>query len=70
MNTYGLGVDLNGFRDIKVRKTGKKIRNQYNQALHLTQYGRLMLKAFYVRPSECIIFGHWKYNMLNFMSLV
>ena len=28
-----------------------------------------MLKAIYIRPSEFIIFGHWKYNMLNFMSM-
>ena len=34
------------------------------------KYGRLMLKAFYVRPSEFIIFGPWKYNILNFMSMV
>ena len=31
------------------------------------KYGRLMLKAFYVRPSEFIIVGPWKYNMLNLM---
>ena len=29
-----------------------------------------MQKAFYARTSECIIFGHLKYNMLNFMSMV
>ena len=34
------------------------------------KYGRLILKAFYVRPSEFIIFGHWKCNMLNFMSMI
>ena len=33
------------------------------------KYGRLMQKSFYVRPSEFIIFGHWQYNMLNFMSM-
>ena len=34
------------------------------------KYCRLMLKVCYVRSSEFINFGHWKYNMLNFMSIV
>ena len=34
------------------------------------RYGILMQKAFYVRASDFIIFGHWKYNMLNFMLII
>ena len=34
------------------------------------KYCRLMLKACCVRSSEFINFSHWKYNMLNFMSIV
>ena len=29
-----------------------------------------MYKTLCVGPSEFIIFGHWKYNMLNFMSML